>query len=150
MQTPVHTNLIRLAAIPIVVALVIGLLGCATIILQVYGIDLLALLPFLPKDFAAGAPLILFGSAMMGLTVTRQAFENAPPGDGEPGVPDTGARPFTPSQKRFILFWLFIMLLALMTLPYWLGRSYPELFVLGGIIFAIVAYIKLSVEPEQP
>ena len=143
--TPFITILSPLAGIPILFGLFFGLFGCAEIIAAAYGIDLASLFPSLPTDLNVGAPLILFGSAVFALVFMGKLFGFGPSNEDESEGQERSGEPFSRWQRWVIHFCLLLMLLALLTLPFWLELSYPEAFVVGGVLFAWFAYKKLSV-----
>ncbi len=108
-MTPFVTILSPLAAIPILIALIIGLLGCAEIIAGAYGIDLAFLFPSLHTDLNVGAPIILFAASVFALVFINQLF----------GLKPKDSDATSSWRYWFIHFSLLMMLIALAALPYW-------------------------------
>ena len=120
-MTPFATILTPLSYIPVLFGMIIGGWGCLTIILRTYGLDLGKAVPWVSGgEGNIAAPLLLLGVAAFGfvqgaITRNRQTVK-----------PDENRTRFGPLGwlERLALL---AMILALLTVPFWLQLSTPEI-----------------------
>ncbi len=140
--TPFVTILSPIVAIPIILGVLVGLFGCAEIVAGAYGFDLAAAFPLLHIENNIAAPIILFGATLFAMAFMAKAIGWLPPA----GDPQSWGYK---TKKAMLNCCLILILISILSVPYWWHFPAPEAFVVTFAIIAWFGYKKLSISPAQ-